>query len=349
MKKKLSIGFHEGEGTGSELIPGAYIFCEILQKKFPEIELIKIPLLYEGYAKMNSKSKKIFDDIRKAGGSVLSGAISGDNTYDLRASYKFVYKIVEVNPIPSQEKFSQLKSEIRDNIDWLLIRHNNGIFTNSKDHWVKKDSIAEWSTSYTYEELEKISEICFKLAQKRKKKVTLMVKSKQESKVIEVWEKAFLAASKKYKDVEFGILNPDYVAADALVSPEKYDVFFMPDIIGDMMADVFTSLVNGNRNFDGSANFTFGGFSYYNTLHGAAFDLEGKNLINPSGTISNLALMFKYSFDREDVYDIIKRVLNNVLKKYNSHDCISEKVKSCTTSEMFEELGKELKKELKIK
>lgn len=346
--KKLVLGFHEGEGTGNELIPGAYRIAETLRKIYPELELVKVPFLYKGYSKFDPQSKKIFDEIKKVGGAVISGAISGDNTFDLRAKYAFAYKLVEVKPLSNLEKISSLKKEVRDKVDWLLIRHNKGIFTIAKEKWIVKGKKAVWSTEYDLKELESLAEVAFQYARKRRKKLTLTVKSKQQSKVIDIWKKAFFQASKKYPDVELTILNPDFAGADAFEHPEKYDVLFMPDIIGDTLADIYVMLLNGNRNFDGSGNFSLDGFSYYNTLHGAAKDLTGKNIVNPSGTISNLALVFKYSFNREDIYSILRETLDKTLEKYSTCDASSKGKKKLGTEEFFDKYIENLKVKLGI-
>lgn len=334
-KDNILIGFHEGEGSGKELISGAFSICKTLQNKYPELRLIEIPFLYDGYAKMNPQAKEIFDEVKEQNGAVISGAISGDNTYDLRSRYKFVYKLVEVKPVSNLADISPLKSEIRNKIDWLLIRHNNGIFTAAEEKWVVENKTAEWTTKYDLDELKMLAEVSFNHAQKRRKKLTLTVKSKQSSKVIDIWKQAFLEVAKSFPDVELKILNPDFAGADAFEHPEKYDVIFMPDIIGDTLADIYVMLLNGNRNFDGSGNYSMDGFSYYNTLHGAAEDIKGKNIANPSGTISNLALMFKYSFNREDLCEILRATLNSVLEEYRCSDGINKDKEVLGTKEFY--------------
>ncbi|MFH1457063.1 MAG: isocitrate/isopropylmalate family dehydrogenase [Patescibacteria group bacterium] len=348
-KKNITIGFHDGEGASKELLLGAYSVCKILQKKYPEIVLKKVPFLYDGYSKMNPIAKKIFDNIKKEKGAVISGAISGDNTYNLRASYKFIYKLIEIKPYSNLKDISPLKTTLRNKIDWLLIRHNKGIFTIAKEKWIKKNQKAEWSAIYELDELKTLAKISFEYATKRRKKLTLTVKSKKQSKVINIWKTAFIQMSKKYPDVELTILNPDFAGANAFEYPEKYDVFFMPDIIGDTLADIYAALLNGNRNFDGSGNFSLDNFSYYNTLHGAAEDIKNRNIANPAGTISNLALMFKYSFDRVDIYKIINKTLNTTFSKYRCFDSISNNKGTLGTKEFYDKYITELIKYLSRK
>jgi len=343
---KLVLGFHEGEGTGKELISGAYSIASVLKQKYPEIELIKVPLLYKGYLKLDPFAKKVFDKIKKEKGAVISGAISGDNTYNLRSRYKFSYKLVEVKPFSSLKEISPLKPDLRQKIDWLIIRHNKGIFTVAKEKWIVKNKKVEWATEYDLSELKDLAKIAFQYAQKRKKRLSLTVKSKQRSKVIAIWENAFFQVAKEYPDVELTILNPDYAGADCFRHPEKYDVFFMPDIIGDTLADIYVALLNGNRNFDGSGNFSLNGFSYYNTLHGAGKDIAGKNLANPSGTISNLSLIFKYSFNREDIYSTLRNTLDKTLSKYSTAEIASERKITLGTKEFFEKYIESLKKDV---
>src|SRR3989344_7866512 len=127
--KNMLIGFHEGEGTGKELISGAYSIAKILTGKYPKLKLIKVPNLYSRYGKINSNSKKVIRQLITGNGAMISGAISGDNTYHLRTTYKFAYKIVEIKSLQSLSDISLLKLNIRKKIDWLILRHNKGIFT----------------------------------------------------------------------------------------------------------------------------------------------------------------------------------------------------------------------------
>lgn len=344
----MIIGFHNAEGTGKELISGAYQIARILKTKYPELKLIRIPNLYNEYKKMNPKSKKIFEKIKDTkNAAMISGAISGDNTYHIRARYKFNYKIVEIKPIPSLQDVALLKKEKRDKIDWLIIRHNRGIFTLPHERWIKKPLYAEWTTKYSFNELEKLAEISFEYAMKRKRRLTLMVKSKDKSHVITLWKSAFLKAAEKFPEVKFDIMNPDLATVEDFIHPTDYDVLFMPDIIGDTLSDMYATLINGNRNTTGSANFNVNGFAYYNTLHGAAFDLIGKNKINPIGTIENLALIFKYSLNREDIYNLINKSINEVVKIYRTEDILSKTTKEVSTSKMFNLIGNEIKRQLK--
>ena len=85
--------FHEGEGTGKELISGTYNIAKIIKRKYPELELIKLPELYDGHEKLNKKAEVLFEKLNSMEQTaMISGAIRGDNTYHFRIKNRFIYK-----------------------------------------------------------------------------------------------------------------------------------------------------------------------------------------------------------------------------------------------------------------
>jgi len=63
----------------------------------------------------------------------------------------------------------------------------------------------------------------------------------------------------------------------------------------------------------------------YEPIHGSAPDIAGKDKANPLATILSLAMMFKYTFDDLDKFNLIENAVRKVLKDgYRTEDIFSD-------------------------
>ena len=84
----------------------------------------------------------------------------------------------------------------------------------------------------------------------------------------------------------------------------------------------------------------------YEPVHGSAPDIAGKDVANPLAMILSLAMMFKYSFERDDIYKLINKVINSILKKgYRTKDIFTDKDSLVSTNDMGDLVLKELNNE----
>ena len=84
----------------------------------------------------------------------------------------------------------------------------------------------------------------------------------------------------------------------------------------------------------------------YEPVHGSAPDIAGKGVANPLAMILSLAMMFKYSFESNNIYILINKVINSILKKgYRTRDIHSKKNKIVSTGEMGDLVVEELNNE----
>ena len=84
----------------------------------------------------------------------------------------------------------------------------------------------------------------------------------------------------------------------------------------------------------------------YEPVHGSAPDIAGKGVATPLAMILSLAMMFKYSFESNNIYILINKVINSILKKgYRTRDIHSKKHKVVSTGEMGDLVLEELNNE----
>ncbi len=84
----------------------------------------------------------------------------------------------------------------------------------------------------------------------------------------------------------------DDCARRLVASPSEFDVVVMPNLYGDILSDVAAGTLGGlGLAPSGCYGETY---AYFESVHGSAPDLAGKNLINPTATLLSAGLMLEY-------------------------------------------------------
>jgi len=122
-------------------------------------------------------------------------------------------------------------------------------------------------------------------------------------------------------------------------------VILTTNMFGDILSDQ-ASMLTGSIGMLPSASIG-GKTGMYEPIHGSAPDIAGQDIANPLATILSVGMMFKYSFDREDVHDSIEQVVESVLDQgYRTKDIFSKGMKEVGCVEMGDLVSKELESKL---
>jgi len=100
------------------------------------------------------------------------------------------------------------------------------------------------------------------------------------------------------------------------MNPFKFDIIFGCNLLGDIFSDL-VAVFSGVLGLLPSAylcgppkNFVKG---IYETAHGSAPDIAGSEKANPIGLFLSIAMMFEYSFEREDISTIIEKAIDKLI------------------------------------
>ena len=81
----------------------------------------------------------------------------------------------------------------------------------------------------------------------------------------------------------------------------------------------------------------------YEPIHGSAPDIAGGNVANPLATILSVAMMMRYSFNKNNIAKIIEKAVHKTLNKgYRTADIMQKGMKRISTSRMGDVVLKEL-------
>ena len=141
---------------------------------------------------------------------------------------------------------------------------------------------------------ERICHEAFKLALRRRRKVTAVHKGNVFRLTDGLFLTCFETVAKDYPEVATETVIVDAMAAYLVRQPETYDVIVTTNFYGDILSDLASEL-SGSLGLAGSimAN-TDSGLCCAQAQHGSAPDIAGQNRANPTALILSAAMMLSW-------------------------------------------------------
>ena len=97
---------------------------------------------------------------------------------------------------------------------------------------------------------------------------------------------------KQYPDLHYEQYIVDDFARRLVASPHDFDVIVMPNLYGDILSDAAAGTIGG---LGLAPSGCYGAdYAYFESVHGSAPDIAGKNIINPTATMLSAVMMLEY-------------------------------------------------------
>lgn len=113
------------------------------------------------------------------------------------------------------------------------------------------------------------------------------------------------AIAEEYPDVRFEDMYLDTVCLRIVQDPSQFDVLVMPNLYGDILSDLGAGLIGG-LGLTPSGNMGADGVALFESVHGSAPDIAGKDLANPTALLLSSVMMLRH-LNYMDVADRIER------------------------------------------
>ncbi|MDQ3073510.1 MAG: tartrate dehydrogenase [Bacteroidota bacterium] len=231
-------------------------------------------------------------------------------TFKVRTSFQQYVNFRPVRLLPGIE--SPLRFKSGQDIDFVVIRENNeGEFVQNGKiiHPESPYGLATDTSVFTRMGIERIAHYAFKLARKRRKKVTNVTKSNTLIHSLAYWDKVMGEVAGQYPDVNYQKMYVDNAAASFVLKPEVFDVVVTTNMIGDILSDLGGAIMGSlglgpSGNINPEKDFP----SMFEPIHGSAPDIAGKGIANPIGAIWSGALMLEHLGETAAAQDIIKGI-----------------------------------------
>jgi len=323
LNKTYKIASLPGDGIGPEVVQAALM---VAQKVASQHDFqLEVTEYLVGGAAIDSVGNPFPDDTRDGllqSDAVLLGAIGGPKWDHLQgadrpesgllAMRKALDTFANLRPVAVPESLvenSPIENDRIEGTDMLIVRELTGgiYFSEPK---IREDDYAVSTMAYTRAEIERIAEVAFQWALKRRKKVTLVDKANVLI-VSQLWRDVVSAfRDKNYPEVELDYLYIDNAAMQVVLNPRQFDVVLTGNLFGDILSDLAATLP-GSLGMLPSASLG-GGVGLFEPVHGSAPDIAGKGLANPLATILSVAMMFD-SLGEAAAADFIRNSVESVL------------------------------------
>ncbi|EDL95542.1 isocitrate dehydrogenase 3 (NAD+) alpha, isoform CRA_c [Rattus norvegicus] len=86
------------------------------------------------------------------------------------------------------------------------------------------------------------------------------------------------------KDIKFNEMYLDTVCLNMVQDPSQFDVLVMPNLYGDILSDLCAGLIGG-LGVTPSGNIGANGVAIFESVHGTAPDIAGKDMANPTALL----------------------------------------------------------------
>src|SRR5579885_458321 len=278
-----------GDGIGPELSKSV---TEILHAIHDKIGLkLEITTVEAGDAALKKTGKALPDatleQIKKSDACLKAPV--GESAADVIVVLRRLLDLyANIRPAKSYPNMPALK----ENIDMVIVRENTEDLYTGMEFDVGDTTIALRSISKSAS--ERIARHAFEEAVRRgkKKKVTCVHKSNVMRKTDGLFAKTCEAIAKSYPQIAFEHMYVDACAMNLIRQPEAFDVIVTTNLFGDILSDEASQVVGG-LGMAPAANIG-DRFALFEPVHGAAFDIAGKNIANPSSFILSAKMMFEW-------------------------------------------------------
>jgi len=324
MKKQIAV--LKGDGIGPEVIDQSLKVLEAIgflfghQFELKECLIGGIAIDQTGFALPEETIQTC-----KSADAILLGAI-GDPKFDndpsakvrpeqgllkLRKSLGLYANIRPVKIYKSLKHLSPLKDERLDGVDMVIYRElTGGIYFGEKN---AGEDFASDLCLYKKHEIERIANLAFLAATKRRRKLCLVDKAN----VLEssrLWRKTIQDMSKNYPEVTVDYLFVDNAAMQLIVNPSQFDVIVTSNMFGDILSDE-ASVLSGSIGLLASSSLGVEN-KLYEPIHGSYPQAKGLDIANPIASILSVEMMlrdFKMLEEADLVSDTVDYCIDNNL------------------------------------
>jgi isocitrate dehydrogenase (NAD+) len=215
-----------------------------------------------------------------------------------------------VNVRPARN-YPGIKSRF-DNVDLIIFRENSEDLYVARERMVDADT-AEAVKVITRQASERVAHFAFDYMRKTgRRKLSVIHKSN----VLKLTDGLFLKTAQDvargYPEFEVNQRVVDALCMELVIKPEEFDCLLLPNLYGDIVSDLAAGLVGGLGVAPGANIGT--GCAMFESVHGSAPDIAGKDVANPMAILLSTVMMLRY-IGEVAAADRIERALTAVLSE----------------------------------
>lgn len=321
------------------VIPGDGIGKEVMDAAILILKELELGLEYEFYnagdVALNKYGKALPDETLEAckkSPVVLFGA-AGESAADVIVKLR-----QELDTYANVRPAKALKGVkcLYPGLDIVVVRENTECLYKGLEFELENSAVA--MRIITKRASERIARFAFELAKREgRKKVTALHKANVMKKTCGVFREACRNVAREFKEIEFNEYYIDAACMYLVMNPYRFDVIVTTNMFGDIVSDLAAGLVGG-LGIAPSANIGEK-HAIFEPVHGAAFDIAGKGIANPTAMILTACMMLQHLGFAVEA-EKIRKALEETIASGKTTPDLGGKLK---TKEFAEEVVKRLK------
>ncbi|MFZ1076704.1 MAG: isocitrate/isopropylmalate dehydrogenase family protein [Nitrosotalea sp.] len=278
-----------GDGIGPELSESVTDMLHAISDKIGLKLEINTVEAGDGALKKTGKAlpDSTFDTIKKSDACLKApvGESAADVIVFLRRALDLY---ANIRPAKSYPNMPCLK----ENIDLVIVRENTEDLYTGMEFDIGNSAVALRTISeYASKRIAKYA--CITAGQRNgQRKVTCVHKSNVMRKTDGLFARSCAQVANEFQDIMFEQMYVDACAMNLIRQPESFDVIVTTNLFGDILSDEAAQVVGG-LGMAPAANIG-DSFALFEPVHGAAFDIAGKQIANPSSFILSAKMMFEW-------------------------------------------------------
>jgi 3-isopropylmalate dehydrogenase len=287
---RYNIALVIGDGVGPDLTSSAKTILENIsdnsKTKFTIHEVVAGDNAISKFGKALPDST--VDKIKKSD-ACLKGPV-GESAADviivLRQMFDLYANVRPAKSFPNITTYS-------NNVDLVIIRENTEDLYLGWEFYADENTVI--ALRLTSERASRrVAEYAFKtsILRNNKRKVVVVHKANVMRKGDGLFVRTCKSVAEKYPSIEYSELYVDACAMKLIRNPEEFDIILTTNLFGDILSDEASQVV-GSIGMAPAANIG-DDFALFEPVHGAAFDIAGKNIANPSSILLSTKMMLEW-------------------------------------------------------
>src|SRR5689334_8142500 len=184
-----------------------------------------------------------------------------------------------------------------ENVDLIVVRENTEDLYSGLEHEVVP-GVVESLKIITEKASTRIARFAFEYARREgRKKVTAIHKANIMKLSDGLFLRCFRKVAEQYPEIEANDLIVDNACMQLVINPNQFDVLLLENLYGDIISDLGAGLIGGLGVAPG-ANIGED-IAVFEAVHGAAPQIAGRGIANPTALLLSAVLMLKHLNERE--------------------------------------------------
>lgn len=350
MPTTYKIAIIPGDGIGIEVTQATVRVLEALQIKLKtfQLDIKQFDFGSARYLQTGSYTTPDWMENLKEYEAIFFGAVGHPDVLDHISLWQLILPMrqyfqqyVNVRPTTIFEgvKAPLTNATSSEDLDWVILRENTeGEYAGQggRTHVGTMHEVATEVAIYTRVGIERFMRFSFDYASKRpKKQLTIVTKSNAQRHGMVLWDEVAESIRKEYPQVKMDKVLVDAMTVRMIEKPQSLDVIACTNLHGDVLSDMAAGLCGSiglapSSSLDPSRKNP----SLFEPVHGAAFDIMGKDLANPVAAFLSAIEMLRW-LNIHDAADLLDQVTKASMREGHTTRDLKGSLKTSQVTDWF--------------